>query len=171
MSAVQSLVQDHYWRPGMPSSGEPAVCRIARCRYQLSQSYESQGGGPDGAPCPRPSTGIAGIDDFTKPRLIIWYQSHCVACKNSKETVFPALTEAAKLRGFTVHEQEATPEMLQRFPHVQMVPLYDLITPTGDPNKCSEYGPGTERKTIRNDLRALRVEFPTFSIAPAPAAK
>lgn len=152
-------VQDMYWRPGLPSSGEPAMCRIARCRYELSRSYNAE----DPEPCRAPS-GLEGVPDFTKPRLIVWYQSHCIACQNSEEKVFPAITRAAQERGFTVHKQEATPEMLKRFPHVTMVPLYDIVLPSDDPQACSAYGPRTTVRSIRNDLRALKTEFPTFSI-------
>ena len=101
-----------------------------------------------------------GIPDFLRPRVIIWYQNNCIACQNS-ESVFAAVTEAAQERGMTVHKVEATPELLQRFPHVTVVPLYDIVTPS---SVCSAYGPQTSLRSLRNDLAALRSEFPSLKI-------
>ena len=77
--------------------------------------------------------------------------------------MFDALYRAAP--GYAIHEMEATQEMIQRFPHVQVVPLYDIVEP--DPTATSPYGPGTRLRTIRNDLTLLREEFPTLLLSPA----
>jgi hypothetical protein len=105
------------------------------------------------------------VADFRSPRIIIWYQKECLACKNSEEGgVFSGLVEAGRVGGFTVHKVEATPEMLQRFPHVVMVPLYDIVMPSDDAGACSPYGPQTTYHSIRNDMTALRERFPDFTL-------
>lgn len=162
LSASAELQSDH-WRPGMPSTGYPvAMCRIASCRDNMMLHYVSDKSDPT---CKGPVSDLAGIPDFKSPRLIIWFQPRCVACQNSEEKVFPALIDAATARGFTVHKQEATPEMVKRFPHVLMVPMYDVVTPSPSEGDCSVYGPNTVLRTLRNDLRSLRDVFPNFNIA------
>ena len=81
-----------------------------------------------------------------------------MACENSRP-VFDALPRAAP--DYIVQEVEATREMLQRFPHVQVVPLYDIIQP--EAGSESPYGPNTKLRTIRNDMAALRELFPTLT--------
>lgn len=142
------------WRPGDPRFNQVAVCKVPRRRDTTSVAFNR----PEKC---QPLEGLASVPDFGQPRLIIWFQPQCVACQNS-EDVFRGLVDAARPRGMTVHKVEATPELIQRFPHVTVVPLYDLVAPTSDATVCSPYGPGTTLRTVRNDLGALRAEFPTL---------
>lgn len=163
------IVVDRYWHPSSPMAGEFAACRIGRCRYQPSvDPHTGTAGAGQPAPCappPGPLPGLPAAGEFGKPQLIIWYQKTCVACQNSTH-VFDALVPAAAKRGFTVHLVEAVPPLLQAFPHVTMVPMYDLVTPTTEPGACSRYGPGTTVKSLRNDVGALRAEFPDLVLSP-----
>lgn len=145
----------------------PPVCRVRRCVYPGS-TPSAAGGGDDGsaaaaAPAPvvaLPSSSLPA--DFTsQPRLIMWYQDGCAACRGAK-LLFDALAVAAAAEGYSVHRVEATRELLERFPHVRVVPLFDLVQPgeatTTSPS--SVYGPGTRLRTVRNDLQELRLLFP-----------
>ena len=123
--------------------------------------------GTAGAAVPVASA-TASMPPIDRPRIFIWYQKDCVACQNSRP-VFDNLPRAAP--GYAVQEVEATKEMLQRYPHVQVVPLYDIVVP--EQGSESPYGPDTKLTTVRNDLVALREQFPTLLAsvpAPAPAS-
>lgn len=79
-------------------------------------------------------------------------------CRNNGPLVW-ALTEVGRNAQppFTVHLVEATPERLQQYPHVTVVPLYDVVDPS---STGSAYGPGTMVTTVKNDLTALQSLFP-----------
>ena len=51
--------------------------------------------------------------------------------------------------GFAVVRAEATRDKLQKYDHVTMVPMYDIVYP--DVNSKSVYGEGTRLVSIRND--------------------
>jgi len=99
------------------------------------------------------------VPPITQRRVIVWFQSECAVCRNN-EPLIRALTEIGRNAQppFTVHLVEATPERLQVYKHVNVVPLYDVVEPglTTDP----VYGPGTMLTTVRNDLSALQTLFP-----------
>lgn len=155
----QPAVVGDYWSPHNRSTEElrssVASCGVQRCFYSGHESWDS--------------TGIPNVPPFDRKRVIIWYQKTCAVCANSGP-LFDALAEAGRTDkpGFTVHRVEATPEMLVRFPHVTVVPLYDVVEPTSanptDP-KDPPYGPGTRLNTIRNDMNALVAAFPTLRSA------
>ena len=162
---ANTAVLGNHWSPMWPTAGEVAACRIARCAYQPSIPFDS----PEARVCTPVAPGLPEPADFSSARLIIWHQPQCIACRNS-EDVFRGLGDAARARGLSVHKVEATPELIRRFPHVTVVPLYDLVSP-GAPDSCSPYGPGTTLRTIRNDLGALRAEFPTLALTPAAVTR
>lgn len=180
-SLTDALVERDYWSPKMKQNatqlrGQIVICRVPRPYYYGSETILSSGPAATVNPPPQPSlssvfnaaatTEAGALPPIDRPRIFIWYQKDCISCQNSRP-VFEALPRAAM--GYTVQQVEATTDMVKRFPHVLVVPLYDIVQPETGSN--SPYGPNTRLRTIRNDLRALREEFPTLLplLTPAPA--
>ena len=135
-------VEGTHWQPSPASEkGTVAVCNVSTCRYTVSTNDEA-----------------SVFPSFSQKRIIVWYQTNCMACKTN-EPVFNALVRAGQTSAerFTVHKVEATSEQLKKFPHVTVVPLYDIVTPTA--GSTSPYGPGTALKTVRNDVAQLKQEI------------
>ena len=96
-------------------------------------------------------------DKVTQSTVVIWYQKTCEACKAS-ESIFEGLRRY-RSGTWAVHQVEVTEERRQRFPHVLMVPCYDVIVP--DPASTSVYGPGTRLVTVlHNDFAQLQALLP-----------
>lgn len=113
---------------------------------------------------------IPGVPPFDRKRVIIWYQKNCIACQNSKP-VFEALAKYGMTADppFTVHEVEATPELLSQFPHITVVPLYDVVEPAlPGVSAGGPYGARNVLKSIKNDMKALGDAFPKF-VLPTPS--
>lgn len=97
--------------------------------------------------------------DVYKMAVVIWYMKNCDACKKS-EWIFKYLKEFNPTE-IPVYTVEATPERLKRFPHVTMVPQYDVLT--RDPASTSPYAAGTSMESVlHNNLARLRVLLPGF---------
>ena len=171
MTLSEGLVERTYWSPSNAPAQrlrwEVATCRVPRCHFGqscvLSYNRLSLAAAVVTADAPNSSSSPVppSLPPIDRPRIFVWYQKGCVACDSSRP-VFDALPLAAP--GYTVHEMEATREMLQRFPHIQVVPLYDIVHP--EPGSSSPYGADTRLQTVRNDLTALRDVFPTLTVVP-----
>lgn len=146
-----------------PPAGIPSTAYTPAVTVNLASS-------PAQAPRAVEAELIPGVPPFNQKRVVIWFQKNCVACQNSKP-VFEALGRFGLTANppFTVHEVEATPELLARFPHVTVVPLYDVVEPArpGVP-AGGPYGARMVLTSIRNDMKALSDAFPAF-VLPPPA--
>lgn len=154
-------------------TGEIAICHIPRCHHVNSEPWNPLVDEMDldlynnkDLQTQTQELIALGLPPFDQKRVIIWYQKDCVACQNNSK-VFDAVAKAGITSNppFTVHLKEATPDMIKRFPHIFVVPMFDVVepaisgTPVGGP-----YGDGTILTTIRNDINALRVAFPNLSL-------
>jgi hypothetical protein len=100
---------------------------------------------------------------FARRTLIIWYLPTCAACNHAKGFM-RRLEESPN--DFAIVRVQATRGRLERFPHVQTLPLFDLVFP--EPGAASPYGPGTSLVTVRNyERRRLREYFPAVVFAGA----
>ena len=166
MDTVEKL----YWNPSM--AGPNSTCRIKKTPVTTSEPCDPAAvWGVFKMVLKGPA--VPGVPDFNQKRLIIWYQKQCVACQNSR-ALFDALAQAGKQSQFTVHEVEATEEMLARFPHVTVVPMYDYVQPAGI-SENGPYGsvvsfctcttaerPGRKHRSMRNDVTILKEAFPNL---------
>ena len=142
-----------------------ATCRLPRCTgdYYEAMFLEPKRSTP-------PATDTSGLPTtFDQPRLIIWYQKECRACQDSRAMgLFAALRAHAEKQTppFTVHEVEATGELINRYPHVTRVPLYDIVVP--DNASTSVYGANTKLETVQNQQDKLEAALPGFRFTPTP---
>lgn len=142
-----------------------AMCRLPRCAGDF---YEAMFLEPKKVITPSEPLNALPVS-FEQPRLIIWYQKECRACQDSRAMgLFASLRAHAEKQTppFTVHEVEATAELIERFKHVTRVPLYDIVTP--DPMGQSVYGAGTKLVTVPNDHLELKTALPGFVFSPMP---
>jgi hypothetical protein len=125
-------MEGNHWHPGKTPCVPPVTQRL------VSEDA-------DGVPLP-----------IRRPTLIIWHMRTCVACRNAAG-FFRKLEEEAG--DFQVLRIEANREYIQRYPHIQTLPLFDVIRPA--PGTSSPYGADTQLLTVRNHERhLLRSVFP-----------
>ena len=92
-------------------------------------------------------------------KVVVWFSPHCSACQSSKD-LFEAIT--LNKDGYQVLFREATAENLTGFPHIQMVPTYDVVHVQKGTH--SVYGSNTQLTTIRNyNIRDLLTLMPSVS--------
>lgn len=157
-------MQGEFWSPKQSrTGGQVAVCYVSRCSYIPSVPWDEPAAATNQDSVKKGTDGSDFLPPINQKRVVIWYENNCVACKNSRPT-FDALREAGKTAGFTVHEKEVNDDVLQRFPHVTVVPMYDVVEP--DASSTSPYGRGTRLTSLKNDLVALRAAFPTMVVGP-----
>lgn len=163
------MQESNHWSPKV-STNNLSACRVSTCSYASSVLYDPEAELLEilGNTTTRAVSAslIKGVPPFTQKRVIIWYQKDCAACKGSKP-VFEAVKQlGAKTSQFTVHEVEATEEYLNLFPHVRVVPLYDIVEPG---EGTSVYGRNTRLRTVKNEIGPLREAFPGL-VLPEPTA-
>jgi hypothetical protein len=123
-----------YWHPGTAGvNRQLGVCtqHPISAQAMLSEPYS------DGAP-----VAING------PTLIIWSRRGCSACM-ANEGLFRRLRTYSA--GYHVFQVEATPDMVRRYPHVKVLPTYDVVRPLA--GSQSPYGDGFEVHSIPNNAR------------------
>jgi hypothetical protein len=146
MQGRELIVGDH-WKPGQNGT-HLVMCGASGQKAPLHEPYDDNG----------PKPGLDGVWSgppipFNKRTLVIWLRRDCGACQLNKE-FFAGLEGQKRMHVVRV---EATKENLEKYRHVTVLPMYDIVTPRV--SSTSPYGSNTHLVSIRNDQRQQLSDF------------
>ena len=143
MERTDNIVDEH-WKPNAHSL---AMCKRPPIEAALHEPYDDSARGAIIAPDMDGVWPVVPLP-FTGRTMVIWVRKDCSACHMNRP-FFATLEQQADV--MRVIRVEATPQNTARYPHVTVLPMYDIVTPR--PSSRSAYGMNTHLVSIRNDER------------------